>query len=133
MANRQHDFRHLIEGNQALNVGQGELRGRERAGHTYGVAVLTGDFNESANRVADESKEVGKCDRSCVKGLLGRTFKHLHQCGCGHGGGASHLCLASALCSGYAGGRGEDQPHGGGAVQGFQYFFVPKAQVFGQG
>ena len=67
MAYREHDFRHLIEGDQALDAGKGKLCRRERCRDADGVAVLTGDLDESPDGIADEAEQVRQGDRGGIE------------------------------------------------------------------
>lgn len=71
-----------------------ELKGRC---HADGVAVLAGHLHEATDGVTNEAQQVTQRDGTGVERLLGRAAEHLHQRGGCHGGGASHLGLASAL------------------------------------
>ena len=97
-----------------------------------GVAVLAGHLHEATDGVTNEAQQVTQRDGAGVERLLGRAAEHLHQRGCCHGGGASHLGLAAALGAGDAGARGEVETDGGCAVERVHDLLVVELKVIGE-
>ena len=101
LSNAVHCFCHLIKRNRVSDPGKGKLGTSDCVCSTDGVTALTWSFNQSGDRIAYHSEQVGHGDRCSLKLHFRCSAHDFHNRTGSHGGSCTNLSLASGFGAGY--------------------------------